>query len=182
MSVTTLVTAEQFLRMPECEWYELVAGELRKMTQPSFLHGAVAAQVSRLLGNYVAERKLGRVSTNDPGFLLARDPDTVLGPDVAFVSARRLAAQPAGEGLREGAPDLAIEVLSPTNTRTEIHEKAIAYLDAGASLVWVIDPALRTVMVYRSATETVTLAQDAVLEGKPVLPGFRCRVAELFED
>jgi Uma2 family endonuclease len=180
MSVTTLVTAEELLRMPEDPPYELVAGELRRMTQPSPLHGAVAARLSRLLGNYADDHKLGEVIINDSGFLLARDPDTVLGPDVAFVSARSLAAQPLGKKYWRGGPDLAVEVVSPSNSAAEMREKAIAYFDAGSRLVWLVDPDSRTVTVYRSATDVVTLAEDAELDGRPVLPGFRCRIADLF--
>ncbi|MBM4038454.1 MAG: Uma2 family endonuclease [Planctomycetes bacterium] len=93
---------------------------------------------------------------------------------------RPAAAEPLGEGFREGAPDLAVEVLSPDQSPREGHEKALAWLDAGAALVWVVNPAARTVSVYRSRTDTETFSVAAELDGGTLLPGFRCPVAGLF--
>ncbi|HUT32841.1 MAG TPA: Uma2 family endonuclease [Planctomycetota bacterium] len=180
MNTATLITAEQLLEMPENRWSELVAGELREMTPPSCLHASVISRLDRLLGNHVEKHKLGAVLAGDPGFVVARDPDTVLGPDIAFIRAERLAAEPLGEGFREGAPDLAVEILSPGQAPREGHEKALAWLDAGAALVWVVNPARRTVTVYRSATDIETLPPTAELDGAPLLPGFRCPIADLF--
>ena len=180
MSVTTLVTAEQLLRMPDSERYELVAGELKRMSPSNPEHAGMTGLLAEILGHHAREHKLGRVLAGDGGFLLARDPDTVLGPDVAFISARRLAAQPLGKHYWRGAPDLAIEIVSPSNSPAEIQEKVLAYLTAGSRLVWVVDPDARTVTVHRSAADVVTLAEDADLDAEPLLPGFRCRVADLF--
>jgi Uma2 family endonuclease len=180
MSTATLVTAEQLLRMPDSRWYELVAGELKEMTPPSCRHAAVISRLDRLLGNHVEKHKLGAVLAGDPGFLIARDPDTVLGPDIAFIRSDRLAAEPIGEGFRPGAPDLAVEVLSPGDAVHEVHHKALAWLDAGAVLVWVVNPASRTVTVYRSAAEIQTLPAGADLDGGTLLPSFRCPIADLF--
>ncbi len=180
MSIATLVTAEQLLGMPENRWCELVEGELKPMSPPSCLHAHVISLLDGILGPYVRKHKLGAVLAGDPGFIVARDPDTVLGPDVAFISAERLAAEPLGDGFREGAPDLAVEVLSPGQPPREGHDKALAWLDAGAALVWVVNPARRTVTVYRSASDTETLSATAELDGSPLLPGFRCPVAGIF--
>jgi len=180
MGSATLVNAEQLLQMPENRWYELVAGELKPMTPPSSRHAAVVSQLDRLLGNHVARRKLGVVLAGDPGFLLARDPDTVLAPDIAFIRADRITAQPLGEGYWSGAPDLAVEVLSPGNAPNEARDKALAWLDAGARLVWVVDPATRTVTVYRSSTDIETLPQGAELDAPSLLPAFHCPIADLF--
>jgi len=181
MSTTTLITAEQLFRMPEYErGYELVAGEIRKMTPTGGTHGFVASRLDRRLGAYVEQHDLGAVLTGEPGFILARDPDTVLAPDVAFVRKERLAAEPIGDGYVSGPPDLAVEVLSPGDTMAEARKKAKAWLAAGAAMVWVVNPARRTVTVYRTAASPETLTETDELEGQDVVPGFRCRVAGLF--
>jgi Uma2 family endonuclease len=136
--------------------------------------------LAEILGHHVRKHKLGVVLTGDSGFLLARDPDTVLAPDVAFIRADRLAAEPLGERYWPGAPDLAIEVRSPSTTRKKVHDRALALLDAGVRLVWIVDPASRTVTVYRSATDIETLSDDAELRAPSLLPGFRCPIADLF--
>jgi Uma2 family endonuclease len=181
MSTTTLITAEQLLRMPQYErGYELVAGEIRKMTPTGGTHGVVTTELAFQLRGYVKAHGLGRVLTGEPGFILARDPDTVLAPDVAFVRKERLAAEPIGDGFVSGPPDLAVEVLSPGDRMAEAREKAKAWLAAGAAMVWVVNPARRTVTVYRPSAGPKTLTEADELDGQDVVPGFRCRVAELF--
>ena len=182
MSIATLITAEQLLEMPENRWCELVEGELRQMSPPSCRHAQMISLLDGILGPYVRKHKLGAVLAGAPGFIVARDPDTVLGPDIAVICAERLAIEPLGEGFREGAPDLAVEVLSPGQAPREGHEKALAWLDAGAALVWVVNPAARTVKVYRSPSDTETLSAGSELDGGALLPGFRCPVADLFSN
>jgi len=181
MSIATLVSAEQFLRMPNdgCR-YDLIAGEIRKTSPTGWKHGDMESRLDRRLSQFVEERRLGLVITGDSGFLLARDPDTVLCPDIAFVRKDRLPAQPPDEAFWQGPPDLAVEVASPGDTLREIDEKAKAWLDAGAALVWIVNPAWRTVTVYRSATDIQTLTAPADLTAPDLLPGFRCPIAELF--
>jgi len=128
----------------------------------------------------VKEQNLGQVFCAETGFLLARDPDTVRAPDIAFVHKDRLSTGAVEETFWPGAPDLAVEVVSPGDTIREIDEKAKAWLAAGASLVWVVNPAWRNVTVYRSPTDIKTLSEDAELTGEDVVPGFRCRVADIF--
>ena len=139
MSTATQITAEQLLEMPENRWCELVEGELREMTPASWRHGAIVTRLATLLDRHVGEHRLGLVLTGEPGFLLASDPDTVRAPDVAFLRSERLAATPPREAFWPGAPDLAIEVLSPGDTVHEVREKASAWLDAGAALIDPID-------------------------------------------
>ena len=181
MSDTTPITAEQLLRMPDegCR-YELIAGELRKRSLAGWREGAIAGELLGLLGMYVIETNLGRVLGAGTGFLLARSPDTVRAPDIAFLSKDRLQVENPGEGFWPGAPDLAIEVLSPDHTTAEVGEKVGAWLDAGASMVWVVNPKWRSVTVYRSATEIETLTENDQLDGEDVVPGFRCRVGDIF--
>lgn len=181
MSTATLVTADQLLRMPEDGYrYELVAGELRKMPPAGCEHGAVGSDLQSLLGPYVKQRRLGQVFLAETGFLLARDPDTVLAPDVSFVSAERLRETPITKSFWPGAPDLAVEIVSPGDTFREIDEKAKAWLASGTRLVWVVNPAWRTVTVYRGENEIRTLTENDDLTGEDVVAGFSCRVAELF--
>jgi len=181
MSTTTRVTAEQLLSMPDdgCR-YELVAGELRKMTPASWRHGTVAGYLHILLGAHVSERSLGRVLSAETGFLIARDPDTVRAPDIAFIRKERLEGDLPEEAFWPGAPDLAVEVVSPGDRTGEVDEKVRSWLDAGAGMVWVVNPQWRSVTVYRSATDIKTLTENDDLDGGDVVPGFRCRVGEIF--
>jgi len=181
MSVATRLTADQFLRMPDDgHRYELVAGELKKMTPAGWRHGAVGGRLHSLLGHYVLERELGEVFFAETGFVLARDPDTVRAPDIAFLGKERLSAAAPGEAFWPGPPDLAVEVVSPGDTLGEIDEKVQAWLAAGASMVWVVNPRWRSVTVFRSATDIKTLTENDDLEGQDVVPGFRCPVGAIF--
>lgn len=181
MSATTPVTADQLSRMPDDgNRYELVAGELRKTLPAGWRHGAAGGNLHSLLGHHVIEQDLGKVLGAKPGFLLARDPDTVRAPDIAFLQKDRFEGRPPEEAFWPGAPDLAVEVVSPGDTTGEVDEKVMAWLDAGAVAVWVVNPKWRSVTVYRSATSIKTLTEKDDLEGEEVVPGFRCRVADLF--
>ncbi len=181
MAVSTLVTADELLRMPRDGYrYELVAGEIKKMPPPGWRHGVVVMRLSALLGQYVREQDPGLAFCGDTGFLLARDPDTVRGPDLAFVRKDRLPAEEPEEAYWPGAPDLVVEVISPGDTIHEIDDKVKAWLDAGALMVWVVNPKWRSVTVYRSSTNIKTLTESDELSGEDVVPGFRCRVGEIF--
>ena len=146
----------------------------------SFRHGGIAAEVFTRLAEYVREGNLGRVVSTETGFLLARDPDTVRAPDVAFVSRSRIERAGTFRGFFPGPPDLAVEVLSPSERPADVHAKTGDYLAAGARLVWVIDPARRQVRVHRSLLRPVILDEASMLEGDDVLPGFSVNVARLF--
>jgi len=181
MSTTTLVTAEQLLGMPDDGYRrELVAGEMRTMTPPGWRHCAVESVVDGLLRDYLKEHPLGILLVGDPGFLLARDPDTVLAPDVAFIRNEHIPPELSEQGYWPGPPDLAVEVVSPGRPAHVFHEKASTWLDAGTAMVWVVHPARRTVTVYRPGAEPETLTEAGQLEGQDLLPGFRCPVADLF--
>jgi Uma2 family endonuclease len=152
MSVTMArVTAEDLARLPEDgSRYELVRGELRKMPPAGEEHGGVAMRIGWRLGQYVEENGLGKVYAAETGFLLETDPDTVRAPDVAFVRLERLREFGSVTGFLPGAPELAVEVVSPGDTHSEVEEKSIGWLRAGCLLVLTLNPRNRTVTAYRS--------------------------------
>ena len=178
-----LVTADQLLELPDDgRRRELVAGVVISEPPASFGHGGVAAEVFRRLIEFVRRENLGRVVSTETGFLLARDPDTVRAPDVAFVAHSSMERAGQIEGFFPGAPDLAVEVLSPTERPADVHAKVGDYLAAGTRLVWIIDPTRRQMRVHRSLLRPSILDETAMLDGEEVLPGFRVRVASLFPD
>jgi len=167
--------------MPGEQLCELVAGELVREPLPGAEHGLVAGTILGHLFRFVQERRLGQLFAAETGFVLARDPDTVRGPDAAYVSAERFADTVRRGPFFEGAPDLAVEVLSPGNTRREIAAKVRDYLSSGSRAVWVVDSERRTVTVHSPDREPERLAGSDVLDGGAVLPGFRLPLAEIFE-
>ena len=178
----SVTTAEQLLVLRDPPWqHELWRGELRRMTPAGQWHGDLGAELLRRLGNHAIEHRLGRVYNSDTGFVLARDPDTVLAPDVAFVRAARLPKRRT-RGYFEGAPDLAIEVRSPSDSRRALTAKARTWLAHGTPEVWVVDPEDETIKVFRgSATPTLLQATDT-LRGSGELADFALPLRELFAD
>ncbi len=178
---TKLVTADELLRMPDDGFrYELVKGELKRMSPTGDEHGEVTMRLASPLYQYVTLKNLGKVYAAETGFKLESDPDTVRAPDIAFVSMERIQAAGRIQGYRGGAPDLAVEVLSPGNTKREMAEKVKDYFAAGARLVWIVNPKLKTVTVYRSLTDIRTLTEKDTLDGGEVIPGFQYSITELF--
>jgi Uma2 family endonuclease len=176
-----LMTAADLMHLPDDGYrYELEEGKLIRMPPPGPLASIVALTIARLIGNFVAEFRLGVVGGADFGFQLARDPDTVRAPDAAFYRADRLPAGGIPATYWELAPDLAVEVLSPSDRRGKVLKKVGEYLDAGARLVWVIDPVRRTAVVYRPEGEPTILGADGVLDGEDVLPGFALPLADVW--
>ena len=171
----TPMTMEEFLEN-DFEGYEYVKGELVLMPPPSMEHGEISINVIRYLDLHVYTHQLGRLYTAETTFQLE---DRMVKPDVAFVSTDRLP-----ENRRKGSPvppDLAVEIVSPTDMHYDVTEKAFAYLKAGTRLVWVIEPVAKTVMVYRSGTDFTLLTCEDTLTGEDVVEGFACPVAQLFE-
>jgi len=176
-----VMTADELLALPDdSRRHELVAGFVVSEPPASFRHGDIAAEVFTRLIEFMKRKDLGRVVSTETGFLLGHDPDTVRAPDVAFVSRSRIERAGAFRGFFPGPPDLAVEVLSPSERPADVHAKIGDYLAAGARLVWVIDPARRQVRVHRSLLQPSILDETAMLEGDNVLPGFSVRVARLF--
>ena len=173
--IKTDITLEEFLQN-DIEGYEYVKGELIPMSPPTMEHGEISMSLILPLGTYIREKQLGRLYPADTTFKLG---DRLVKPDIAFVSTERLP-----ENRRQGSPippDLAVEVVSPTDPQYNIAEKAFAYLNAGTRLVWIIEPIGKTVTVYRSETDIKTLTRKDTLTGEDVVEGFSCPVAQLFE-
>ena len=143
-------------------------------------HGSVASNLHRLLAPFVWSHKLGVTLIADTGYILSRDPDTVRAPDLSFVARVRIPATGMPVGYWPIAPDLAVEVISPSEEVNDIQNKVIAYLNAGTQMLWVVFPRTRTVTVYRSLQNVRILTADDTLSGEEVVPGFACQVAELF--
>ncbi len=176
-----LVSAEQLFELSgEGKHYELVRGELEVVAPAGFEHGVLTMEVARHLANYVRERDLGWVCTAETGFKLASDPDTVLAPDVAFVSKERLADAKGQKAYLSIAPDLVIEVLSPSDRSTRIAEKVAMWLEHHTSLVIVIDPHLHTATLYYSRTDANILTRTDTLDGGEVVPGWQLSLDMLF--
>ena len=175
-----LMTAEELLEMPEDGFrYELVRGELIKMPPAGFYHGVTGNRLNLSLSNYVYENELGEVCTAETGFLLERSPDHVLAPDAAFVRQERVESAGEFEGFFPGPPDLAIEVISPSDRYTEVEEKVAEWLAAGTRMVVVVNPRNRRVRVHTSDA-TMTLTEADTLDGGDVVPGWQMPVADIF--
>lgn len=175
-----LVTAEELLHLSAGDKkYELIEGDLKEMTPPGGMHGRIAAKMSSLLLNFVNSHDLGEVLV-EAGFKLASNPDTVRGPDVSFLSGEKVPAGGLPEGYISGAPNLAVEIVSPGDTASEIQDKVQDYLKYGSQLVWVIYPRQQMVMVHYPDGTAQTRHQADTLDGETIIPGFSCPISDIF--
>jgi Uma2 family endonuclease len=180
-TATTRITADELLKMPDGDRYELVEGQLVERnvsTQSSFIAGTT----NFLVRSYCQPRKLGWVLPENTGYqCFADDPDKVRKPDTSFIRLERLSqAQYEAPGYIRVCPDLAVEVVSPGDVSYAIEEKVEEFLRAGTTLVWVIYPKTRHVHVHRAEGQGAILRETDELDGEGVIPGFRCPVADLF--
>ncbi len=172
-----LMTAEQLARTSvPGKVLELIRGHLVVREPPGTRHGAVAANLAFELGGFVRTERLGQVFAQDTGFKIAREPDTVRGPDVAFVSRERLDHIPE-EGYAELAPDLVIEVLSPSDRPGAVLAKIGDFLAAGTRLAWLIDPRRREARIFRADGSVAVIGAEGALDGEDVVAGFSCPLA-----
>lgn len=182
MTTTQLMTADALLRLPDDGFrYELVQGELRRMSPAGHRHGRLVLNITTPLDTYIRAHHLGTVYAAETGFHLTTDPDTVRAADVAFISQERVNAVGDTDGYWPGAPDVAIEVVSPNDLYTEIEEKVIDWLDAGTRMVVIINPRKRLVTVYRSRSEITILTEADTLDGADVIAGWRMAVSDIFK-
>ena len=180
MSTKTLLTSEDLWKIvADGSRYELSRGELVPMTPVGIQHSAIVMRLGEFLSRYVRENQLGIVGT-EGGFKLERDPDTLRAPDIHFVSKVRIEKEGITQKFADYPPDLAVEVLSPEDTASEILKKVEEYLAGGVPLVWVVDPANQKVTVYRSLQDIKILSADQELDGGQVISGFRTKIADIF--
>lgn len=174
MSPAPLMTADELLRahLPH-KRLELVRGVLVVREPAGYTHGRVAVNLTIRLGAHVERTGAGQLFAAETGFTLARGPDTVRAPDIAFVR-RECLPDPEPLGFPDLAPDLVVEVLSPGDRPGTVLSKVGDWLSAGCRLVWVVDPARRLVRVYRMDGTEAIVSVDRALDGEDVVPGFTC--------
>jgi Uma2 family endonuclease len=173
-----LMTAEELLHTAGLGPCELLRGELVVMSPAGFEHGRIANRIAVRLGGFVERHSLGIVTTAETGFQIGSNPDTVRVPDIAFVAAARV--PPAGWArFFAGPPDLAVEILSPSDRASEVLAKVQEWLSAGCRAVWLIDPPSRTLTVYGPRREALVLRESDTLDGGDLLPGFSVAMADV---
>jgi len=160
---------------------ELIKGEISHMAAAGWEHGSVEIQISTALWIFVRAHKLGRVHPSDTGFIIRRNPDTVRVPDVAFVRKDRVPQGPH-RGYYDGAPDLAVEVVSPSDSWSEVLDKVTDWLNAGTASVWVVDPPSKTIHAYRGNQQPMIYKGDDELREETLLPGFALKLADVFAE
>lgn len=181
MATTHLLTAEDLWALgDDGHRYDLIQGELHRMAPAGGQHGEIGMELARRIANHVVERRLGKTYGADTGFVLRRNPDTVLSPDVAFIRIARLPPAEQRVGFLSLAPDLAVEVVSPSDRPHALGEKVRIYLSAGVQMVWVVEPRPRTVVIHAQSQPPRVLSGEDDLDGGNVLPGFQLPVAEIF--
>ena len=177
-----LLTAGDLLRLyGEGVRGELIQGVLCETMPAGERHGQIAMNLGAELQNFIKPRKLGTLIGSDAGVWLERDPDTVREPDIAFTSVERRPLGEGAPGYAQVVPDLVVEIVSPSDSRQAIHDKASMWLAHGVRLVWVVRPGTHTVDVHRPDGPAVTLGEDDSLDGLDVLPGFSCAVSAVFD-
>ena len=181
MSTTThLMTAEELIRLPHDQHrYELVKGELLTMSPSGAKHGAVTMNLSVLLATYIKLHKLGVAFGAETGFKLEHDPDTVLAPDIGFIRRERLGSLPSG--YLEMSPDLAVEVISTTKTKSKVEKKTTQWLSFGVRSVWLVNCQNRTVEVVSANGSKKQFSESDELVDENVVPGFRVSISEIFD-
>lgn len=161
--------------------YELVQGELREMAPPGGMHGSSTSRLTILAGIVALDNDLGETFAAETGFLISRNPDTVLAPDFAFISKDRLPSLPA-TGYIPVVPDIVLETRSPNDTKREVADKVERWLNAGVRLVWEINPSAKVLTVHRVGIAPLLLGNGDTLSGEDVLPGFSLAVERLFPE
>jgi Uma2 family endonuclease len=176
-----LMTADDLFAMPDRPGrVDLIRGELHEMPPAGIEHGEISAGLIARLWFFAQQHRLGKVYSSETGFFLFQDPDTVLGPDAAFVRTDREPPPSERRGYARLAPDLAVEVISPSERSGMIARKVSEYLEAGVRLLWLVEPQRHTVTVHRADRSVSVLHEPDTLDGEDVLPGFQLPVADVF--
>lgn len=179
-TVVRPIIIEEFILLPGNEHMELVRGEVVKTMPPGGKHSIVAGEIMRLLGNW-AKQGAGGYAGVEGGFILSANPDTLRGPDVFYVQSSKIPPSGVPDNFWTITPDLAVEVVSPNETDEKVRDKVHDFLTAGTPLVWVVYPRRREVVIHTPDGLSRTYAGEDVLESPEVLPGFSCKVSEIFE-
>lgn len=161
--------------------HELIRGELRSVSPAGNQHGRIAMRLGWRVAQFVEENELGLTFTAETGFLIEEDPDTVRAPDFAFVSQARSTAVGEVAGFWPGAPDLAVEVVSPNDSFSDVEAKSLQWLNSGTHTVWVIDPQQRHVTVYRGPDDIQIRDAGEILDSLELLPGWSVLIGDLFK-
>lgn len=178
MSPARTITDEELLQLPKNgNKYEVVKGQLVMSTGAGFRHENIVGELVTRLRSFANERRLGLVLPSNLLYVLPSGNRR--GPDVSFIAADRVAALPPDTVFPRIAPDLAVEVLSPSDDPERVLQKVGEYLRSGVRLVWVIDPENRRAVIHRALSSVEQINQDGELDGEDVLPGFSCPLAEL---
>ena len=177
-----LITGEELLAMGDTSLFELVEGRIIRMSPTGLEHGRYEGKFYKALESFIEQHNLGIVAVGEVGVYTHRDPDTVRGVDATFISHERLSRRQKKSGFLDVAPELIVEVMSPDDRWSEVKQKLREYFAIGVKLVWVADPADKTVYAYRSLTDVREFTEADALTGDDVLPGFTVSIAQLFED
>ncbi|MHB8645546.1 MAG: Uma2 family endonuclease [Thermomicrobiales bacterium] len=177
-----LMSAEQFAEIPDTpgKQFELVNGEVIEVPLASHMHARIVMALVRLLDPYVRTHDLGEIYADGLGYVITRMPDSVRGPDVSFLMKEHVPDEDFSVFV-PFAPDLAIEIVSPNDRADEVHDKVYQYLAAGTRLVWVLWPKTCSISIFGKGGTNGEFGMEDELDGGDVLPGFRVRVAELFD-
>lgn len=178
---TARITGEELFAMGDIGLCELVEGEIIKMSPTGNRHGNIESNIDYALKLFVRQHKLGHVRVGEVGIYIRRNPDTVRGADVAFLSNERYAKLQSTSFL-DVAPDLVVEIMSPDDRWNEVMQKLEEYLGIGVRLVWIVDPETESVFAYRSMTDVRRFEKNEILTADDVLPGFAVPVEELFSE
>jgi Uma2 family endonuclease len=179
-AVGTLLTADEFMVRYENQRAELVSGVVKELAMPDIDRGHFCGLITYYLTHFVIQHDLGRVMSNDSFIRIRNNPDTVLGPDVCFISFAKLPRGPLARGLLDAVPELVVEVRSPSETWTDVIAKVLDYLSAGVGAVVVVNPERQAVAVYRTNADEEQFSVTQELTIADVLPGFTLPVRKLF--
>lgn len=176
----SLTTAVELANMPDAALYELIEGELTKMSPTKRTHGRYEYRFSRLLGEFVEKQDLGEVMVGEIGMFIRRDPDTVRAADVLFISHERLAQEPDDDGYLTIPPELVIEILSPSESWGMVRRKLADYFEMGVDVVAIVDAENETITLFRSPTQLTELHREDTLTLPDILPNFALPLVDLF--
>jgi Uma2 family endonuclease len=182
MTATQLVTAKELYQMGSNAPYELIEGVLRKVSSSSSKTSVIGMRIGSAILRYADDQRLGYVSGSGGGSFLTPDPATVVAPDVGFVQRVRFPDGLPDRGFCPVPPDLAVEVISPSDRKADIAQKQALYAKAGVPLVWWVDPDRKTVTVHRLGQAPEIIETTGVLDGGDVLPGFELKLHSIFRD